>query len=417
MEEKDSKRSNITKAIVTLVIIAIIVLGIIYIFQKNDAEAQLKDFEKSVENGDKESVSQYLSNNNRKMTTKEAGYLIDYLNKKENKKRLNKSLDEAINNAKSSNSSSELSSFRDKDNEPVIDFHKNGKQLLFLDKISIEPHYRDVYIQELDNNATYILSKNNKVPVDKNKISKLGSFVVGDYTIDLKKAFDYTSVEDSVDGKIYINTDNKKDGKIIAKQSFPQTRIKIKLHNDEKLKSKSEKLLINGDVKKLKENKIYGYFPNEKTFSVRAEGDLNNQVFKTKPVDVYKGLTNNSTQTVNLYFDKKAIDENIRAEKKDKESIKKSIKNYISKLNKAYQHKSYKEVSDYIKNGSEAEKELKQRFKHKQDVVFKSVKVNSVEKHGNKYNVVVSKKTNRNTIKTQYVVDRETKQIESYKNL
>lgn len=417
-EEKDTKRKKgIIKAIVTLVIIAIIIISCIFIVKSNNAEAQLKDFKASVDVGDKESVAQYLSSNNREMTTKEASHLIDYLNKKENKERLNETMGKAISNIKSEGTASELATLRDKDGDAILDFHKNGKQMVLLDKISIKPHYRDVYIKELDNNATYILSKKNKVPVDKNKLNKLGSFIVGDYNVNLSKEFDYTSVNGAIDGQIHINTDEKKKGKIIAEQSFPQTKIKVKIHNDEKLNSKNRKLLINGDVKKLMEDKTYGYFPNEDTFSVKAIGNLNGHNFKTNSVDVYKGETNNSTQTVNLYFDKKEISESIKEEKEAKSEIRDVIKDYIESLNKAYKNKSFEDVSEYIKDDSEAEKQLKPRVKQKQDIKFKNIKVKSVKKQGDKYKVEVSKKYKNNTIETEYVIDSELKQIESYTDI
>lgn len=417
--EEQNKRQNkmVFKAIVTLVIIAIIVIGIIYIIQNNDAEAQLKDFKNSVQDKDASSVAQYLSNSKRKMTKTEASHLIEYLNKKNNKKQLDNTIDKAVSNIKSRNSAPELAKLKDKNDDVVLDISKNGKQMMFLDKISIEPHYREVYVKELDNNATYILSKNNKVPVDKKKLNKLGSFIVGDYNVSLKKQFDYTSVKGIVDGKIHIDTDRKKNGKIIAKQDFPQTKIKIKLHNNQKLSSKNKKLLINGKIKSLKEGKEYGYFPNENTFAVKAEGELNGDTFKTNSVDIYKGLTNNNTQVVNLYFDENEINKSIKEDKKKKKETKELITDYIDSLNKAYKNKSYKYVSEYIKEGSEAEKELKPRFKHKQDVHFKSVKVKSVEKQGSKYTVDVSKQQKGTTNITEYVVDGETNQIESYKNI
>lgn len=417
-EEKDPKKKKVyIKAIVTLVIIAIIIVSCIYIIKSNNAEAQLKDFKASVESGDKESVTQYLSSNTRKMSTKEAGHLIDYLNQKENKDNLNKTIDKAIDNIESGESVSVLATLKDKDNDTVLDFHKNGKQMLFLDKISIKPHYRTVYVKELDNKATYILSNKNKVPVDKNKVNKLGSFVVGDYNVDLSKEFDYTSVKGKIDGQIHINTDEKKKGKIIAKQSFPQTKIKVNVHNDQQLSSKNRKLLINGDIKDLKENKTYGYFPNEDTFSVKAEGNMDGTDFKTNSVDVYKGVSNNSTQTVNLYFDKKEISKSIKEEKETKEEMRELIKDYVESLNKAYKNKSYEDVSEYIKDDSEAEKQLKSKVKQKESIKFKDVKVNSVEKQGDRYKVEASKKYKNNTIVTEYEIDSESNQIEIYNDI
>src|SRR5699024_10036914 len=102
----------------------------------------------------------------------------------------------------------------------------------------------------------------------------------------------------------HINT-NKKDDKhrVIAKQDFTQTKIKIKIHNDEDISNKSLKLYINGHLMKFNKDKIYGYYPNKDNFDVHVTGKYKDRIFKTNKVSVMESLSN-SVQIVNLDFDK-----------------------------------------------------------------------------------------------------------------
>lgn len=398
MNEETNKKQKwpkrkLIKAIVTLVIIALLVVSVFIFVSKNNANAQIKRFSESIENNNANVLAEVLSTNDKQMTTEEAKNLISYLKSDENPNRLDDTLKKVKKNLKSGNSISELGTLKDKNGEPVISFSKNGKKLFVLDKISIEPHYREVYIRELDNTATYEFDNKHRVAVDKNKVSKLGEFVVGDYDVPVKKVFRDSSVNGKINGKIHVNTDDiQKGNHIVAKQDFNQTKIKIKLHNDDKLSDKNRKVIINGNTKPLKKDKVYGYFPNSNSFSVEAKGEMKGHRFKTNKVEVLQGTTNNSTQVVNLYFDEKQISKEIKKEEKMKNKLSKFIKAYIDDLSKAYKNKDYNEVSKYIKSNSDAEKFMEPKFKDKQSVKYKNIDVEKVEKEGNSFKITVKKR-------------------------
>lgn len=406
-KQKWTKKGKI-KAIVTFVIIALLVISAFIFVNKNNADAQLKHFSDSVENSDAKTLANLLSTNDRTMTTDEAEHFITYLKSDENPNRLKETLDNVKSSLKDENSTSDLGTLKDKNNKPVLSFSKNGKQMFLLDKISIKPHYKDVYIKELDNTATYDFDKKHRVAVRKNKVSKLGSFVVGNYEVPVKKVFKDGSVQGKVDGKIHINTDElQKDNHVLAKQDFNQTKIKIKLHNDEKLESKNKKLLINGDIKSLEEDKIYGYFPNAQSFSVKAEGKLKDNNFETNKVDVLQGTTNNSTQVVNLHFDDKEINKTLEEDKKIKKELDKFIKSYMEDLNKAYKNKEYNEISNYIEDDSSAEKFMEPKFEHKESIKYTDTKVQKVKKEGSIYKVYAHKKYKKFDVNNIYHVKIE----------
>lgn len=405
-KEKRWPKKKLIKAIVTLVIIALLITSIFIFISKNNANAQLNRFAESIKNNDANVLAELLSTNDRKMTTNEAENLIAYLKTNDNPKRLNDTLAEVKKGLKSGNSTSELGTIKDKNGKPVISFSKNGKNLFILDKISIEPHYRDVYIRELDNTAVYSFDKDHQVAVDRNKINELGSFVVGDYDISVKKKFKEGSVQGSVDGKIHINTDEvNKDNQIVADQQFNQTKISVKLHNNNKLESKNTKLLINDDVTPLKKGNSYGYFPNEQPFTVQAKGEMKGHSFTTNKVEVLQGTTTNSNQVVNLSFDDKDIKQAIEKDEKVKRKLNKFIKEYMDDLNKAYKKTDYDEISNYIKDGSNAEKFMKPKFKSKESIKYTDTSVKKVEKEGNMYKLHVHKKYKRYDVNNIYHVE------------
>lgn len=395
-EKKNTKKwtkKTTIKAIVTFVIIAILIIAVFILVNRNDADAQLNRLKDSINNDDPKTLANLLSTGNRTMKKQEAENLIEYFNKQDNKQRLNRDLNNVERNLKSDEALPDLGSVKDKNNQSIIDFSKNGKQYIFLDKVAMKPHYRNVYIKELDNAAVYNFDDKHQVAVDKNKTNKLGSFIVGDYDVPVKKEFPEGAVKGEVSGRIHINTDDiDEDKRVIAKQDFNQTQIQVKLHNDEKLEEGSKKLYINDDVKSLKENKLYGYFPNDNSFSVKAEGEIDGQRFKTKSVDVLQGTTNNSIQTVNLYFNDKEIKKKIKENDKNKKALTKFIKEYNKDLNKAYKKKAYDEISSYIKEDSEAEKFMKPKFKSKASVKYKDVKVEKITRDADDYKISVSKK-------------------------
>lgn len=398
-------KSHKIKAIVTLVIIALLIIMTTIFIQKNNANSQIDQFYNSIKNNNPEKLSYMLSDNDRKMSKNEAENLINYFHSENNQVNLDKGVKEVRNNLKNNKGNSNLGSIKDNNNKDIINFSKNGKHYFIFDKLSMTPKYRTVYVKELDNTATYKFEDNKHAVADKNKLSKVGEFVVGNYEVSAVKQFKKGAVKDQLNGNIHINTEKKnKHNKIVASQDFNQTKIKIHIHNYEKLDNKP-KVMINGKIVKYKPDKIYGYFPANDSFSVQADGKLGSTHFKTNKVDVMQGITKNSTQIVNLNFDEKDINKKIKKENKNKKIIGKFIESYNDKLTEAYKEKDYNKISSYIKTSSKAEDFMKPKFKHKQKVEYKNVEVKSVENKDNEYKVSVSKIYKGDVINNKYYIE------------
>lgn len=399
-----TKNHKLIKIIIIIAVVLIFGLAIYYFISKNNASSQIKDFKRNVAHNNYKELAQQLSTNERTMKKSEAKHLTNYFKKGSNIKRFNSDLKQVQNNLKSNKNTSDLGSIKDQSGKPIISFSKNGKQLLFLDKISMEPYYRKVFVKELDNNAIYDFDKEHKVTVDKNKTTKVGTFIVGDYDVPVKKVFKDGPVKGSVHGKIHINTNKKTDKqRIIATQDFNQTKIKIKLNNDDKLKSR--KLYINDKLTELNQNKTYGYYPNNSSFEVKASGKIDDDTFKTNSVSVTQGI-DNSTQIVNLNFNEKQIEKKLKTDKELEKRIKQFIKTYMVHLNEAYKKTDYSPIKKDIKSGSNAEKFMKPKFDSKQDIKYTSTKVDDIKKDGKGYKVNVSKKYKDNTVKTIYHITK-----------
>lgn len=415
-EEENKKSRNKYKLMSTIVIICTIVLIsllIYYFVSKNNANSQIEELKNNISQNNYSDLAKQLSTNQREMKPSEAKHLTNYFKKDANKTRLNKDIQQIEDNIANKSSMSDLGAITDNKGKAIINFSKNGKQFFILDKISMEPQYRKVYIKESDNDATYNFDKKHQVAVEKNKLNEVGSFVVGNYDVPVKKEFKSGPVKGSVDGYIHINTNKTQDNKhIIAKQDFNQTKIKIKLHNDSKLKDK--KLYINNELTNLVENKEYGYFPNGNSFDVNVSGKLNNDTFKTNTVSVTKGIDDN-TQVVNLNFNEEEINEKLKANKETRKDITEFIKKYMDHLNEAYDKTTYTPIQKDIKTGSEAEKFMKPKFDAKQKIKYNSTKVKDIEKQGNKYKVSVNKKYKSNLVKTIYYVEKDEDDFEIIK--
>lgn len=402
-EQDQCKNYKIIKAIIVLFIIAsIITIGYIF-YIKNNAASQIKEFKSNISNDNYKSLANQLSTNKRNMTTEESRHLVDYFKTKGNYKKLNRELENIEANLDKKSQESELGAITDKNKKTIITFSKNGKKFLFFDKISIKPIYRDVYVKELNNTATYNFKKRHKVLVDKNRINNIGSFIVGDYDVPVEKVFKDGPVKGHVNGKIHINTDRKQDNKhIIADQTFNQTRVRIKLRNDSKLDN--TKVYINDTPYKSDENRVYGYFPNDSSFNINATGEIDDNLFKTNDIDVNQTIGGNLT--VNLDFNRNKIDKYIEKKKKNRKVLNKFMKSYTKDLSKAYENKEYADISDYIKDNSRAEKLMKPKFKKKQKVKYSDTKVNDIKKEEDLYKVDVTKKYKANLVKITYYIKK-----------
>src|SRR5699024_3513619 len=417
-KEKKSYKKPLIVCVVILVILVILGLIIYFIVNSQDKEAQVKEFKKSIEKKDYDKLSNLLTTNEKNVTKQDAQHFVNYLHQDNNKEKFDKQISKIESDFKNkSQYNEELGELKDNNNRTYIKIKKDGKRFFFIDKITYEPVFYKVYIKEGNNTASYQFENNNgkrtDVTANKNKLTELGEFFVGNYDIDATKEFkeDESLVTGSVDGSIHINTDSLgKDNKIIASDNFDQAWFKVNLKNKDKIK-KIDNIYIDGNKLDYKQNKVYGKFPDEHSLEVYSEGELDGEKFKSNKVSVERNETN-EPQTIDLQFDQNQIDRHSKKKNKVKNDAKEFMKEYTEKLNKAYDKSNFEHVRDYFdKQDSELAKHIKSQVTSKKKSKYSEPKFEKVEEKGNEVNLVLNKTDkDDNFIRSRYTLKYNKKQ-------
>ncbi|HHB0448369.1 hypothetical protein QI294_11990 [Staphylococcus saprophyticus] len=404
-EDKSKKKKTII--IVGVLVVVLILLGLIiyYFVNQKDANGQIDDFKAAVEDRNYSEISKLLSTNSQKISKTDAKHFVDYINTDNNKRNFEQDIEQTKENLDKGQHDSEIGEIKDKNDRPFIKIVKNGKQFFFIDKIDFEPQMYDVYVKEGNNTASYRFQNNNnkeqQVIANKNKTTKLGSFFVGDYRIDATKDFeeDESIIEGSVDGSLDINTDDLGNNKrIIAKDDFEQAWFKVNLKNTEKL-DKVKKIYIDDKEADYKKGEIYGKFPAESPIKVHAIGNIEDDEVKTKPVEV-EANTNNKSQSIDLIFNQKTIDDHIKKNKKIEDKAKSYMSDYTEDLNKAYKTSSFRYVKKYFEKDSELANHIKGQVESKKKSKYSDLNISKSKKDGNQVELILSKK-NEDKVKIQ----------------
>jgi uncharacterized membrane protein YvbJ len=389
-ENVDKKNKPFKKIIIILTII-VLVISIVAIFYyliiKNNAKGQYNDFKEAVNNNHYSKVAEILSNNKTTISKADAKHFVEYVKKDSNKTKFKKEMRTIEKNIKEDNKVN-LGTITDVNNKPIITFRKNGKQFLFLDKITITPHLFSVYVKELDNTSVYKYKqdKMKKAVATKNSTSKIGEFFVGKYSVDSEKEFKDSVITGTINGQLFINTDDK--GKIFADDEFNQSSFKVKLKNNEKLDKRSLKLYVNNKQVDYQENKVYGKYPNKDGIEVYATGLVDDKKFETNKVDIN---STNEIEDIDLAFDKRKIERHKHDTEQSKSEAKDFIEQYLKHLNKAFKKADYDYVKNDIEKDSKLEKHIKNATKTKQEIKYKIKKFKNLKRDNNKIIVSVIK--------------------------
>ncbi|MGC9650913.1 TcaA NTF2-like domain-containing protein [Staphylococcus warneri] len=396
------------KGRIILFAIFIIAVIIIYIFvYRHSAKAQIKQLEEDINQHHYTALAHTLSSSDKKMTKNEAKKLVTYFENEKHQRNFNHDIKQIKENLKGHHDSSNLGSIKNDRNEPIISFTQDGKRFFFIDHIAMKVHYRKVYVKEGQQQASYKFEGNKKGVSNKSSTSYIGEFIDGNYDVPTEKIFKEEPVKGNVSGHLHVNTEKRtKDNKIIATQTFNQTKFKVALHNDDIFKRKNIALFINGHRMDESLDQTFGYYPNRDTFNVYAEGQYKGHTFKSNKVDVMQGL-DQSTQIVNLKFDKDKIQKTVDNDKKEEKAAGELVKTYMKHLNEAYKKTSYEPISEDIAVNSKAEKFMKPKFKHKQNIKYNNVKIESTKKKNNQIEVIISKKYKDNVIHTRYQIKHD----------
>ncbi|ELJ9313992.1 hypothetical protein RT953_002271 [Staphylococcus pseudintermedius] len=413
MNENKKKDSTTTKRrnksillILSITLLVIFTALIFYFFYKNNATSQIEDFKEDVKNNRFENIANKLSNNSNHISKLEAKHFVEYIKRKDNYKRFIKEIDVIKNNIKSKKANeTELGDITDFNGKKLISVNKNGKSMLLINKISFEPHLYNVYVEEYDNRATYKykLGKTHTAISEKNGKTKIGEFFVGNYGVKSKKTIEDSLINGSINGEIFIDTDNADENKnILAQDYFDQSSFKVEMKNSKLLDNKT--LNINNHSIDYKKDKVYGKYPNQSNLIVYGKGEIDGKEFKTNTKKV-----NNSYRDKykNITLDFK--EDEIAEFQKENEKIKKKAETFISEyhkaLNKAYKKADYKFVEKYIKEDTKLSKHTKHIITSKKKVKFSEIEIKDVERNQNDFYITVNRKINKNQNEVTYILN------------
>ncbi|HDA7403909.1 TPA: hypothetical protein O5U38_002475 [Staphylococcus aureus] len=413
MNENEKKDSTTTKRhnkkifiILSITLLVIITALIFYFFYKNNATSQIEDFKADVKNNRYENIANKLSNNSNHISKLEAKHFVEYIKRKDNYKRFIKEIDVIKSNIKSNKSNeNELGEITDFNGKTIISVNKNGRAMLLINKISLEPHLYNVYVEEYDNRATYKykLGKMHTAISEKNSKTKIGEFFVGNYGIKSKKTIEESLLNGSINGEIFIDTDNADENKnVLAQDYFDQSSFKVEMKNSKLLDDKT--LNINNHSIDYKENNIYGKYPNENNLKVYGKGKIDGKEFKT---DIKKVNNRHRDKYKNITLNFK--EDEIAAFQKENEKVKKKagtfIYEYHKALNKAYKKAEYKFVEKYIKKDTQLSKRTKHIITSKEKVKFSELEIKDVKRSQNDFYITVDRKINNNQNEVTYILN------------
>ncbi|HAC5789041.1 TPA_asm: hypothetical protein GZX72_14550 [Listeria monocytogenes] len=405
------------KRIFTGVLIALILLIILFVYMlyaNESSKGQVKEFDKAVQDKDYKKLTEMVQKEGKRISEDDAKQFVEYVNTDAHKSRYESEIGKINDKLESDNYTENLGKITDKNGEPIISVSKNGSFLFFIKKVSFEPHFKKAFLKASDGKAIYEFmnhGKNAKVVANKNQITELGNFLVGQYEIPTTKKFDDSIVEGSSDGKIYIDTEAKaSDGKIYAKQEFEQTSFKVELENASILEDEID-LYINGEKVPYKKGKVYGEFPSTSSIPVYAVGRKNDTIFESEEVSV-ESSDNQKEQVVTLAFDKKEIAEHQKEEKKIEKKAKKFLERYIDSLNRSYEHNSFNGLRRYFEDDeSDVATNIKEQVESKKKKTkFSEPKFHSYERKNGKVFIVLSKTNEKHkkiTSKYELIYDEE----------
>lgn len=410
-EEQTKKKGKNHKIIIIASIIILLIVGFFfYLIQKNNATGQVEKFKSAIEKNEYGYVSKVLSNNNDEISKTQAKYFIEYIKKPQNHKRFNKEIEQIEKNIKDNKqNNTDFGSLTDSKHSDIVTVKKNGKKLMFLDKITFKPHLYQAYVKEYDNVGVYNynIGKDMKSVTDKQKLSSVGKFFVGRYTIDTEKTIKDSLINGKVNGQMFIDTDERNSkGKIIVDDTFHQAWFKTTISNAQELENNKIKLHINNKETEFKPNKIYGKYAVNSDLSVYATGVYEDKKFKTKPIKVERNH-NHDIQQLELAFSKSEIDEYKVETEKLKTKSKDFMNKYVSDLNKAYDKHDYSKVDKYIKPNSKLEKQLLKLMKSKEKVKYNNLKFVDVSRENNKIKIIMDKQLKGKKVKSEYILKQK----------
>lgn len=409
-QEESNTRKRKLIIIYSFVIIGLFIIFclVYFLIHKNDGISQIDDFRNAVNNNKYNYIANTLSNNEEKITEKDAKHFVNYVKRTDNKDKFSEEINSIKKNIKSgSNNESNYGSITDRTGQEIINVSKNGKKFFFIDKLNFKPSLFDIYVKEYNNQGVYDFKDSNKVKgiAGKNSVSKIGTSFVGKYNVKADKTIKESLVNGVLTGKLKVDTDKKDNqNRVIAQDDFYQTWFKVNLKNKNYFKESDTHIVINDKEEDYNSNTVYGKYYNPTNLSIYAVGIYEGKKFKSNSLKLRRNYKS-QPQNINLKFGENELEDYKKESKSLKDKSKFYIKDYTKALNKAYNKSDYKYVSKFIKDNSELEKQLKKTIMSKEKVKFEKVKVNSIKRDKNKLTITLNKKNGNDFTTTQYILD------------
>ena len=408
-QRKKKFRVRLIISIILVGIIGVISLLIYWNVSHKSEKGQINDLDKAIRNGNADKVSEIVKTKGSNLPKQDANRMINYLTQEQNISRYKKQIRKIKNTVDNKTNESTIGELTDKRGKPILTISRDGVRAFIFKNLAFTPHYRDVYIDGKNNDATYQFKNKGKKfnAVSSNKVTKLGSFMVGNYNMSAEKHFknNQLDIDDSVSGVIHINTDDANSkGQIVADEDFPQTWFRVELKNKSKLDD-DYNLYINDNRISYSPTKIYGKYPTEYPIKVKATGRMNNKTIKTNEVKV-ESNQKDATQTITLKFDDKSIKKQLKKDNDIKKDTQKFLKDYTEELSKGYENSSFTGLKKYFEDSnSDVAKNIKKQVESDKDNQYSEPKFKSYKKKGNEIDIILTKKEDKDrTIMSRYTL-------------
>lgn len=412
LEKSRKKKKRLIFTIVFLMILIFIGVVIYLIVENKNAQSQINDFDKAVKERKYSKLVEMMKSNEHDVTNDDMKHFCDYiLLNDENKKRFNSEITQLKKTVDKDNAyDNSVGQIKDKNGRSIIDVSRDGVKLFVFQKVSFEPNYYKVYVEDSGNQVKYEFENNGKprnVIVPEGHKTELGDFFVGQYDVDATKKYDEenSDVEGTSEGQIKINTDKANQKRnVIATDDFNETWFKVDLKNQNELED-NYTLLIDGKKQNYKKNKVYGKYPSNSYITVSAQGRMNDSTIHTNDVEVEANKTN-KPQVITLSFKQKEIDKELKKNEEVKKAAKDFLERYTKSLNTAYKVSDFNGMKRFYEDdNSDVAKNIEKQVKSKKKTQFSDVKLTSFSRKSDTVKVILSKKDNHNRfIQSEYTL-------------
>ena len=164
LEKSRKKKKRLIFTIIFLMILIFIGVVIYLIVENKNAQSQINDFDKAVKERKYSKLVEMMKSNEHDVTNDDMKHFCDYiLLNDENKKRFNSEITQLKKTVDKDNAyDNSVGQIKDKNGRSIIDVSRDGVKLFVFQKVSFEPNYYKVYVEDSGNQVKYEFENNGK---------------------------------------------------------------------------------------------------------------------------------------------------------------------------------------------------------------------------------------------------------------